>query len=86
VAAGVPYHHVPVEPGGKQEAGAMLELLRSQAELLVLARYMRSSAATSCSAWHADDQHPPLLPAAFAGATLRRAHERGVKLIGATAH
>src|ERR1700689_4432820 len=41
-AAGVPFHHVPVEPSGKAEAeAAMLRLLEGRAELLVLARYMQ---------------------------------------------
>ena len=89
VAAGVPYHHVPVEPGGKQEAeAAMLELLRSQAELLVLARYMQilSGDFLQRVGMPTINIHHSFLPA-FAGADpYRRAHERGVKLIGATAH
>ena len=42
VAAGVSYHHVPVEKDRKQEAeAAMLALLAGNADLLVLARYMQ---------------------------------------------
>ena len=42
VAAGVAFHHVPVEQGGKERAeAAMLALLQGNAELLVLARYMQ---------------------------------------------
>src|SRR5207237_4843086 len=41
-AAGVRFHHVPVEPARKAQAeAAMLELLAGRAELLVLARYMQ---------------------------------------------
>jgi formyltetrahydrofolate deformylase len=89
VAAGVPYHHVPVVPGGKQEAeAAMLELLTGEAELLVLARYMQilSGDFLQRVGMPTINIHHSFLPA-FAGADpYRRAHERGVKLIGATAH
>jgi formyltetrahydrofolate deformylase len=89
VAAGVPYHHVLVEPGGKQKAeAAMLELLTGEAELLVLARYMQilSGDFLQRVGMPTINIHHSFLPA-FAGADpYRRAHERGVKLIGATAH
>jgi formyltetrahydrofolate deformylase len=88
-AAGVPYHHVPVEPGGKQKAeAAMLELLIGEAELLVLARYMQilSGDFLQRVGMPTINIHHSFLPA-FAGADpYRRAHDRGVKLIGATAH
>jgi formyltetrahydrofolate deformylase len=88
-AVGVPYHHVPVEPGGKQKAeAAMLELLAGQAELLVLARYMQilSGDFLQRVGMPTINIHHSFLPA-FAGADpYRRAHDRGVKLIGATAH
>jgi formyltetrahydrofolate deformylase len=89
VAAGVAFHHVPVERGGKERAeAAMLELLRGNAELLVLARYMQilSGAFLARLGMPAINIHHSFLPA-FAGADpYRRARERGVKLIGATAH
>jgi formyltetrahydrofolate deformylase len=88
-AAGVPFHHVPVERGAKQPAeAAMLELLAGNAELLVLARYMQilSGAFLQRVGMPAINIHHSFLPA-FAGADpYGRAHERGVKLIGATAH
>jgi len=88
-AAGVPFHHVPVPRDGKQQAEqAMLELLRGRAELLVLARYMQilSGAFLERVGMPAINIHHSFLPA-FAGAEpYRRARERGVKLIGATAH
>jgi formyltetrahydrofolate deformylase len=88
-AAGVAYHHVPVPEGGKPQAeAAMGELLAGQADLLVLARYMQvlSSDFLSRVGMPAINIHHSFLPA-FAGADpYRRAHERGVKLIGATAH
>ncbi|MBA3808499.1 MAG: formyltetrahydrofolate deformylase [Solirubrobacterales bacterium] len=89
LAAGVPFHHVPVEKGAIAEAeDAMLELLVGRAELLVLARYMQilSGAFLERLAAPAINIHHSFLPA-FAGADpYRRARERGVKLIGATAH
>jgi formyltetrahydrofolate deformylase len=89
LAAGVPVHHVPVEPGCKGWAEAsMLELLSCNADLLVLARYMQilSGDFLARVGMPAINIHHSFLPA-FAGADpYRRAHERGVKLIGATAH
>jgi formyltetrahydrofolate deformylase len=88
-AAGVAYHYVPVPEGGKPQAEtAMLELLTGKADLLVLARYMQilSSDFLERVGMPAINIHHSFLPA-FAGADpYRRAHERGVKLIGATAH
>ncbi len=89
VAAGVPFHHVPVEHGGMQHAEQqMLTLLKSNADLLVLARYMRilSGEFLQSVGMPAINIHHSFLPA-FAGADpYRRARERRVKLIGATAH
>ncbi len=89
---GVPFHHVPVpsgDPAVKARAeGQMLELVRGQAELLVLARYMQilSDEFLQAVGMPAINIHHSFLPA-FAGAEpYRRARERGVKLIGATAH
>jgi formyltetrahydrofolate deformylase len=89
VAAGVPFHHVPVEQDGKEQAeAAMLALLQGNGELLVLARYMQilSGEFLQRVGMPAINIHHSFLPA-FAGADpYRRARERGVKLIGATAH
>jgi formyltetrahydrofolate deformylase len=88
-AAGVPYHHVPVQRDSKQRAEeAMLELLEGSADVLVLARYMQilSGRFLQQVGMPAINIHHSFLPA-FAGADpYRRARERGVKLIGATAH
>jgi formyltetrahydrofolate deformylase len=88
-AAGVAYQHVPMLEGGKPQAEtAMGELLAGRADLLVLARYMQvlSGDFLSRVGMPAINIHHSFLPA-FAGADpYRRAHERGVKLIGATAH
>ena len=89
LAAGVPFHHVPVEPGHKQQAEErMLALLSGRADLLVLARYMQTLSGEFLTrvGMPAINIHHSFLPA-FAGADpYRRARERGVKLIGATAH
>jgi formyltetrahydrofolate deformylase len=88
-AAGVAFHHVPVPPDGKPEAeAAMLDLLAGTADVLVLARYMQilSGDFLARVGMPAINIHHSFLPA-FAGANpYRRARERGVKLIGATAH
>jgi formyltetrahydrofolate deformylase len=89
IAAGIAFHHVPVHRGETQEAEtAMLGLLEGNAELLVLARYMQilSGEFLRRVAVPAINIHHSFLPA-FAGSDpYRRARERGVKLIGATAH
>jgi formyltetrahydrofolate deformylase len=89
LAAGVPFFHVPVEADERPAAEErMLELLAGRAELLVLARYMQilSAAFLERVAVPAINIHHSFLPA-FPGADpYGRAHERGVKLIGATAH
>jgi len=86
---GVPYHHVPVEPGRKGAAEAhMLELLVGRVELVVLARYMQILSPEFLEAVAAPvlNIHHSFLPAFAGGDPYRRALERGVKIIGATAH
>ena len=79
---GIPYHHVPY-PNEPQ----LLELLRGN-DLVVLARYMRILSGEFLDALGVPiiNIHHSFLPA-FAGANpYQRAYERGVKIIGATAH
>jgi formyltetrahydrofolate deformylase len=87
-AFGVPYEHVPVTPETKPAAEArMLELLEGS-DLVVLARYMQILSGGFLDALRAPviNIHHSFLPA-FAGADpYRRARDRGVKIIGATAH
>jgi formyltetrahydrofolate deformylase len=89
IAAGVPFHHVPMATDAKQRAEErMLELLRGQVDLVVLARYMQILSGEFLERLGAPviNIHHSFLPA-FAGANpYRRAREHGVKLIGATAH
>jgi formyltetrahydrofolate deformylase len=86
---GLPYHHIPVEPGGKDAAERQaLELLAGKIDLLVLARYMQifSAGFLKRLAAPAINIHHSFLPAFVGADPYVRAHERGVKLIGATAH
>ncbi len=88
-AAGVPFHHVPVPKDGKDRAEAQIvELLEGRAELLVLARYMQvlSGGFLARIGMPAINIHHSFLPAFPGAEPYRRAHDRGVKLIGATAH
>ncbi|HUA12721.1 MAG TPA: formyltetrahydrofolate deformylase [Solirubrobacteraceae bacterium] len=86
---GVEYLYVPVTPDTKAAAErAALTRLAGSAELVVLARYMQVLSADFLAAVGCPviNIHHSFLPA-FAGAQpYRQAFERGVKLIGATAH
>ncbi|HUZ47534.1 MAG TPA: formyltetrahydrofolate deformylase [Terriglobia bacterium] len=87
---GIPYHHIAVEKGRKQEAErAQVKLLRQHSvDLVILARYMQilSSDFVSTYPRRIINVHHSFLPA-FSGAhPYRAAFERGVKLIGATSH
>ena len=86
---GLPYHHVPVEKDRKPEAeAALLELLDGSCDLVVLARYMQILSSNFLERVGAPiiNIHHSFLPA-FAGAgPYQQAKDRGVKLIGATAH
>jgi len=88
-AFGVPFHHVPVPPGGKQVSEErLLELLTGEVDLVVLARYMQILSADFLERVGAPliNIHHSFLPA-FAGPDPHQeAYERGVKIIGATAH
>ena len=88
-ALGLPFHHVPVTKEGKPEAEErMLELLRGEIDLLVLARYMQILSAGFLDGMGTDaiNIHHSFLPAFIGADPYQAAHERGVKLIGATAH
>ncbi len=86
---GVPFVHVPNSKEQRERAeGRMLELLHGKADVLVLARYMQVVSAEFVARWpnRIINIHHSFLPA-FAGADpYRQAYERGVKIVGATAH
>jgi formyltetrahydrofolate deformylase len=87
-ALGVPFHHVPVEAGEKEDAERRALELLGEVDLLVLARYMQVLSAGFLRDLGAPaiNIHHSFLPAFVGADPYLRAHERGVKLIGATAH
>jgi formyltetrahydrofolate deformylase len=86
---GTKFAHLPMSPESKDRTEeAMLELLDGQIDLVVLARYMQilSARVVSRLCDRIINIHHSFLPA-FAGADpYRQAYERGVKIVGATAH
>jgi formyltetrahydrofolate deformylase len=87
-AVGLPFHHIPVEPDTKDEAERRILDLLDEVDLLVLARYMQilSDGFLRKLGVPAINIHHSFLPAFVGADPYHRAHERGVKLIGATAH
>jgi formyltetrahydrofolate deformylase len=87
-AVGLPFHHVPVEPEAKGEAERRVLDLLEGIDLLVLARYMQILSEGFLRALDAPaiNIHHSFLPAFVGADPYGRAYERGVKLIGATAH
>jgi formyltetrahydrofolate deformylase len=87
-AVGLPFHHIPVEADSRAAAERRALELLDGVDLLVLARYMQilSEDFLAALAAPAINIHHSFLPAFVGADPYRRAHERGVKLIGATAH
>ena len=86
---GVAFHHLPVPPEAKAAAEArQLELLAGNVDLIVLARYMQVLSADFLQRVGAPviNIHHSFLPAFVGAKPYDQAHQRGVKLIGATAH
>lgn len=88
--SGVTFHHMPMAEGGKadQEARILALLKDVDAELVVLARYMQilSDDMAGKLAGRCINIHHSFLPGFKGARPYHQAHERGVKLIGATAH
>ena len=86
----VPFHHFPIDKENKAEQESeTLELLRdAEIDLVVLARYMQILTDDFLNAFsgHVINIHHSFLPAFMGSKPYHRAFERGVKLIGATAH
>jgi formyltetrahydrofolate deformylase len=86
----IPFHHIPVTPDTKPAAEAQLRALAeaSDAELVVLARYMQvfSDDLSAHFAGRAINIHHSFLPGFKGARPYHQAHARGVKIIGATAH
>jgi formyltetrahydrofolate deformylase len=87
---GVPFHYLPVSDANRaeQEAAILGVMDRGGAEYLVLARYMQvlSQDLSARLAGRCINIHHSFLPGFKGAKPYHRAHERGVKLIGATAH
>ena len=91
---GVPFHHLPLPTGASAEAKRAQELLveklvaDQQIDLVVLARYMQILSREFCEflRGRAMNIHHSFLPSFKGAKPYYQAHERGVKLIGATAH
>lgn len=86
---GLPFHDLPVTPETKAEQEqAALELLDDRIDLIVLARYMQVLSHDFIQRYpnRIINIHHSFLPAFIGGKPYERAYERGVKIIGATAH
>jgi formyltetrahydrofolate deformylase len=87
---GIPYHYIPVTPETKAQAEDKLLALVDEAsvELIVLARYMQILSPTVCERLPGKiiNIHHSFLPSFRGARPYHQAYERGVKLIGATAH
>lgn len=87
---GVDYHYVPVTPQTRQDAERQLvEIVeRHDVDLIVLARYMQvlSPAIVNAHAGRIINIHHSFLPAFVGADPYQQAYDRGVKIVGATAH
>lgn len=87
---GVPFHHIPMDPADKPAQERAFQALISQtgAELVILARYMQilSTDFAALLAGRCINIHHSFLPSFKGARPYAQAHDRGVKLIGATAH
>ena len=86
----IAFHHIPVSAATKPQAEArLLEIVeQEQAEMVVLARYMQVLSNDLCRALagRAINIHHSFLPSFKGAKPYHQAHDRGVKIIGATAH
>jgi len=86
---GIEYHHIPVNADNKAEAEAeTLAKLDGKVDVVVLARYMQilSSNFVSHYPHRVINIHHSFLPAFVGANPYQQAHDKGVKLIGATSH
>lgn len=86
---GIPYHHIPVTPSTKEEAERkQMEVVAGKADLIVLARYMQIISPKFIEQFpnRIINIHHSFLPAFVGGKPYAQAYNRGVKIIGATAH
>ncbi|MES1203259.1 MAG: formyltetrahydrofolate deformylase [Pseudomonadota bacterium] len=89
-AHGTPFHYLPVDKASKarQEEALSAIVHAERVELIVLARYMQILSPAFCSLMRGRviNIHHSFLPSFKGARPYHQAHERGVKLIGATAH
>jgi formyltetrahydrofolate deformylase len=89
-AGGLPFHHVPVTPATKADAERrLLEIVEEhRADVVVLARYMQVLSDDLCRTLQgrAINIHHSFLPGFKGAKPYHQAYDRGVKLVGATAH
>lgn len=86
---GIPYHHIPVTPDAKEQAEErQLALVDGHADLIILARYMQIISPVFLERYgdRIINIHHSFLPAFVGGKPYAQAYNRGVKIIGATAH
>jgi formyltetrahydrofolate deformylase len=84
----LPFHHVPFDDRARAEGEVLRLLEKYEADFVVLARFMKILSPNFVWRWKNKiiNIHPSLLPA-FPGANAyRQAYERGVKVVGVTAH
>jgi formyltetrahydrofolate deformylase len=88
--SGLPYHHLPVTSATKPQQEARIKQIVEEtgAELVVLARYMQvlSDDLSAFLSGRCINIHHSFLPGFKGAKPYHQAHERGVKMIGATAH
>ena len=86
----VPFHHLPVTKDTKvEQEGRILELVKEhKIDLIVLARYMQVLSPTLCEAMSGKiiNIHHSFLPSFKGAKPYHQAYDRGVKIMGATAH
>lgn len=86
----IPFHHLPVtsETKSAQETEILSLCTAHNIDLIVLARYMQVLSPTLCTAMSGRiiNIHHSFLPSFKGAKPYHQAHERGVKIIGATAH
>ncbi|MCD8186524.1 MAG: formyltetrahydrofolate deformylase [Rikenellaceae bacterium] len=87
---GIPFRHIPVDKSNREEqADVMMQLLKEyRIDFIVLARYMQIIPEKMIEAYpnRIINIHHSFLPAFIGAKPYHAAHERGVKLIGATSH
>jgi formyltetrahydrofolate deformylase len=87
---GIAYHHFPItaETKPEQEAQVWSVIEQTGAELVILARYMQVLSSDMCEklSGRAINIHHSLLPGFKGARPYHQAYEKGVKLVGATAH